>query len=103
MTQTLPSRQHQDTTPAWYRPVIGIPWSAGPRAKVFAPAWSAYAQVIEQAGGTPLWLPPVADVAVFSPLWMWLDGVLLPGGVDVHPFAYGEDPHPLLGAVDPEA
>ena len=35
MTQTLPPRQHQYTPemPAWYRPIIGIPWSAGPRAK----------------------------------------------------------------------
>jgi putative glutamine amidotransferase len=60
-------------------------------------------QAIEQAGGTPLWLPPAADVAVFAPLWLWLDGVLLPGGVDVHPYAYGEDLHPRLGTVDPEA
>ena len=34
---------------------------------------------------------------------MWLDGLLLPGGVDVHPYVYGEDLHPRLGAVDPEA
>jgi putative glutamine amidotransferase len=105
VTQTLPSRQPQYTpdAPAWYRPVIGIPWTAGPRAKCFAPVWSAYAQAIEQAGGTPFLLLPMVDVAAFAPLWMWLDGLLLPGGVDVHPFAYGEDPHPLLGAVDPEA
>lgn len=105
MTQPLLSRHPQYTPemPAWYRPIIGIPWSAGPRAKLFAPVWTAYAQAIEQAGGTPLWLPPVADVAAFAPLWMWLDGVLLPGGVDVHPFAYGEDLHPRLGTVDPEA
>ena len=103
MTQTLPSRQNQDTTPVWYRPTIGIPWTAGPRSKLFAPVWHAYAQAIELAGGTPLWLPPVADVAVLAPLWMWLDGVLLPGGVDVHPYAYGAELHPRLGTVDPEA
>ena len=103
MTQISLHRQTQHTTPAWYRPVIGIPWTAGPRSKLFAKVGAAYTQAIEQAGGTPLWLPPVADVAVLAPLWMWLDGVLLPGGVDIHPFAYGEDLHPRLGTVDPEA
>lgn len=105
MTQTSIHRQFQYTPEAagWHRPIIALPWSAGRRSGVFAQVWHAYSEVIEQAGGTPLWLPPLAGPDALAPLWMWLNGLLLPGGVDVHPFAYGEDPHPLLGAVDPEA
>jgi putative glutamine amidotransferase len=105
MTQISIHRQPQYTPDAsgWHRPIIALPWSAGRRSGLFAPVWRAYSEVIEQAGGTPLWLHPLAGPDALAPLWMWLDGLLLPGGVDVHPFAYGEDPHPLLGAVDPEA
>lgn len=28
-------------------------------------------------------------------------GLLLPGGVDIHPSAYGQDPHPQLGITNP--
>jgi putative glutamine amidotransferase len=105
MTQISIHRQPQYMPEAagWHRPIIALPWSAGRRSGLFAPVWHAYAQAIEQAGGTPLWLTPLAGPDALAPLWMWLDGLLLPGGVDVHPFAYGEDVHPLLGAVDPEA
>lgn len=105
MTQTSIHRQDQYTPDAagWHRPIIALPWSAGRHSGFFAPVWLAYAQAIEQAGGTPLWLPPLTGPDALAPLWMWLDGLLLPGGVDVHPYCYGEDPHRLLGAVDLEA
>lgn len=105
MEETTPSRTAQYTPdPTWYRPVIGIPcaWSAA-QAKRFAPVWHAYSQVLAQAGGIPVWLPRVSNVEALAPLWMWLDGVLLPGGADVSPACYGEPTHPCLGMVDPEA
>ena len=34
-------------------------------------------------------------------LYEMLDGVLLPGGADIQPSAYGAQPHPKLGRVDP--
>ena len=105
MTHPSIHRQIEDPTgaPAWYRPVIGIPaLLAGTYAQASAPVWHAYVQAIEQAGGIPLWLP-VAEAETFSPLWMWLDGVLLPGGMDIQPATYGETPHPLLGQVDSNA
>jgi putative glutamine amidotransferase len=105
MEDTTPSRTTEYTPdPTWFAPVIGIPcpWSAA-QAKRFAPVWHAYSQVIAQAGGIPLWLPKASEVEALAPLWMWLDGVLLPGGADVEPAWYGEAPHPLLGMVDLEA
>ena len=51
---------------------------------------------MEAAGADAVYLPPgtgsVAEV----------DGLLLPGGWDVDPARYGEEPDPNLGDVDPE-
>ncbi|MFM8979366.1 MAG: gamma-glutamyl-gamma-aminobutyrate hydrolase family protein [Planctomycetia bacterium] len=88
------------------RPLIGITTSThvcsdqGPQGlKRFAlPAY--YVARVEEAGGLPLLLPNAAageaDAYVAR-----LDGLLLSGGVDVDPQAYGAEPHPRLGEVDP--
>ena len=51
---------------------------------------------MEAAGAEAVYLPPgtgsVAD----------LDGLLLPGGWDVDPARYGEEPDPKVGDIDPE-
>jgi len=51
---------------------------------------------VEAAGAEAVYLPPgtgsVAD----------LDGLLLPGGWDVDPARYGEEPDPKVGDIDPE-
>ncbi len=85
------------------RPVIGIPCYAGKRAGTLRPLYGnnrAYSKSVEMAGGTPVLIPQFDDLADLEPLCSRLDGLLLPGGVDVHPRAYGEEPHDLLGAVD---
>jgi putative glutamine amidotransferase len=86
------------------RPVIGIPCYAGKRAGTLRPFYGnnrAYTKAVEMAGGTPVLIPHFDDLADLEPLCSRLDGLLLPGGVDVHPHTYGEDVHPLLGTVDP--
>jgi len=105
--QQTPSRQeHYNTGEAsWYRPVIGIPCCGAKRAGARYPLLGTYrpfTELIELAGATPLLLPPVADPAALAGLVALVDGLLLPGGGDVHPQAYGEEPHPLLGTVDVE-
>ncbi|HEY7347938.1 MAG TPA: gamma-glutamyl-gamma-aminobutyrate hydrolase family protein [Ktedonobacterales bacterium] len=85
------------------RPVIGIPCYAGKRAGALRPLYGnnrAYTKAVEMAGGTPVLIPHFDDLADLEPLCARLDGLLLPGGVDVHPRAYDEEPHTLLGAVD---
>ncbi len=85
------------------RPVIGIPCYAGKRAGTLRPLYGnnrAYSKAVEMAGGTPVLIPHFDDLSDLEPLCSRLDGLLLPGGVDVHPRAYGEEPHPLLGTVD---
>jgi putative glutamine amidotransferase len=53
-----------------------------------------YVRAIARAGGRPLLLAPTpADLAEPSELLDLLDGVLVTGGADVDPAAYGERPH----------
>ncbi|HEU5368408.1 MAG TPA: gamma-glutamyl-gamma-aminobutyrate hydrolase family protein [Ktedonobacterales bacterium] len=85
------------------RPVIGIPCYAGKRAGTLRPLYGnnrAYSKAVEMAGGTPVLIPHFDDLAALEPLCSRLDGLLLPGGIDIHPRQYGEEPHPLLGTVD---
>jgi len=55
---------------------------------------------VEQAGGVPILIPVLNDISELDTLLPRLDGLLLPGGLDVHPSLYGEEPHPLLTALD---
>jgi putative glutamine amidotransferase len=55
-----------------------------------------YLRAIELAGGVPVVIPPL-PVEAISELLANLHGVVLSGGPDIHPEAYGEAPHPELG------
>lgn len=52
----------------------------------------SYVQSVEAAGGRPLVVPPVQN-AVEETLDA-IDGLILSGGADLDPAAYGADPHP---------
>lgn len=56
----------------------------------------SYLKAIERAGGIPVAVPPLAPEAI-TPLVERLNGLCLSGGPDIHPSAYGADPHPALG------
>jgi len=84
------------------RPVIGIPchhsqtlWGDLSYGNSFS-----YLNAIEQAGGVPLLLPLSHDTEMLDTLYERIDGLLLAGGVDIHPHAYGHEPHPKLGKND---
>nr|WP_246344509.1 gamma-glutamyl-gamma-aminobutyrate hydrolase family protein [Conexibacter arvalis] len=59
--------------------------------------FSAYAEQIRAAGGTPLFLPREADP---DDLCAALDAVVLAGGLDVEPRRYGGEPGPNATAHD---
>jgi putative glutamine amidotransferase len=62
-----------------------------------------YVQVLAAAGGVPWVIPLLAgDEATLRAIYERLDGLFLPGGVDVDPAAYGESRGPLCGRVDPD-
>jgi gamma-glutamyl-gamma-aminobutyrate hydrolase PuuD len=82
-------------TPPQARPLIGL--TATPtRDKdglVYARLRMTYVEAVEQAGGLPLLIPPLADPASLEALLERLDGLLLPGGADIDPIEYGEGMH----------
>ncbi|NNJ13119.1 gamma-glutamyl-gamma-aminobutyrate hydrolase family protein [Chloroflexales bacterium ZM16-3] len=59
-----------------------------------------YLGTIEVAGGTPLLIHLTDNIDVVRALYGLCDGILLPGGVDVDPAYYGEEPIPELGDID---
>jgi putative glutamine amidotransferase len=59
-----------------------------------------YVRAIARAGGRPLLIAPTpADLAEPDELLDMLDGVLVTGGADVDPAAYGERPHAETAAA----
>ncbi len=99
-------RQNGGAGPA--RPLIGVTTSEVRAAEGFEPTPEGdppqpelglgltYLKAIEAAGGVPVAIPPLAPESVV-PLVRRLSGILLSGGPDIHPTAYGGDPHPALG------
>ncbi len=59
-----------------------------------------YYRAIEQAGATPLVLPPLSSAAAIGHALDWFDGLIVSGGgFDIHPSYYGEKPIPELGTI----
>ncbi len=56
-----------------------------------------YLDSILEAGGLPVFVPLFEDSALLREVYDSLDGLMIPGGEDVHPRFYGEAPHPKLG------
>jgi putative glutamine amidotransferase len=59
-----------------------------------------YVRAIEAAGALPVVLPPVGELDV-PRLLARLDGLVLSGGPDLAPVAYGAEPHRELGSTEP--
>jgi putative glutamine amidotransferase len=75
------------------RPLIGV--TIGPEAEGsgYLRLRSTYPRAIEQAGGVPVLVPPLQDASL-TDLLEKLDGLVLPGGLDVDPACYGEQRQP---------
>ena len=87
------------------RPLIGIPCRPLIRAETGKPIYAnnrAYVHAVESAGGLPVLIPMIKDLNILTALLSRLDGLLLPGGIDVHPSRYGEQVHPLTEEADLE-
>jgi putative glutamine amidotransferase len=87
------------------RPLIGIPCRPLIRAETGKPIYAnnrAYVHAVESAGGLPVLIPMINDLNILTALLSRLDGILLSGGIDVHPNHYGEEVHPFTQEVDIE-
>ena len=60
-----------------------------------------YLDAVDRAGGVPVILAPIAPEALDA-LLDRLSGIVLSGGPDLHPSAYGAEPHPELGPTEPD-
>jgi putative glutamine amidotransferase len=60
-----------------------------------------YIHAVQLAGGLPLMIPLSRDPDMLEDYFSNMDGLLLPGGMDVDPAHYGEEPHRRLKEVDP--
>lgn len=61
-----------------------------------------YFYAAAEAGAVP-WMIPLLhdDLATLREIYLRLDGLLIPGGVDMDPHQYGEDVRPECGNLDP--
>jgi putative glutamine amidotransferase len=60
-----------------------------------------YMRAVTRAGGMPVVMSPQPDEVV-PELLARFDGIVIPGGPDIHPSMYGAEPHPKLGPTWPE-
>lgn len=82
------------------RPIIGLAgvcepaaWSVWKMEAVLAPA--NYVKAVQRAGGLAVIIPiDDAKEQTAQEILSRIDGLMLLGGVDVHPSNYGEEPHP---------
>lgn len=62
----------------------------------------AYVQAVADNGGVPVVLPTIDDERAMSWYLQRLDGLVLIGGDDIPPQAYGEEPHETVEVLRPE-
>ena len=88
------------------RPVIGVTTQTLEAVPDQLPlCWvmsQRYVRVLTTAGAVP-WIIPLLheDAETLRAIYDRLDGVLLPGGVDIDPGTYREERHPHCGRTDP--
>src|SRR2546423_13424584 len=83
------------------KPLIGIGSDVvhkdGERDRAFV--YTTYVDSLRRAGAIPVLIPPQAENA--ADVVDDLDGILLAGGDDCDPSAYGEPRHPSVEPMDP--
>src|SRR5919201_1964542 len=86
-----------------HKPLIGIPArtvldvNSGFK---FSGIPFTYTRSVERAGGAPVLIPLNLSEDTLRSIFMHLDGLLLAGGVDVHPKEFGEEVEDFCGEID---
>ena len=92
------------------RPLIGVTMQSLQAVEgipaAMPPSWvmnRMYLDALVRAGAAPVMLPLLTDgPEALRDVYERLDGLLLPGGVDLHPSTYGQAVRPGLRRTDPE-
>ena len=98
--------QQQSMRHAGRPPLIGI--SIGryvdSRGRAYVRIPESYGLALTAAGGAPVLIPPldpVREADALERIFSSLDGMLFPGGLDVHPTHFGEGIHPTVTVDEP--
>ncbi|MBN1561515.1 gamma-glutamyl-gamma-aminobutyrate hydrolase family protein [candidate division KSB1 bacterium] len=59
----------------------------------------SYVNAVLKVGGTPIVLPPIRSERAIADYIELLDGLVLVGGLDIPPSAYGEKAHPTVDSL----
>ncbi len=81
------------------RPRIVVTLHGAEQAAREAPTWASfdgYLDAVRRAGGDPVALDPSTSDAEREAVLSTMDGLLLPGGADLDPALYGQEPHPAV-------
>lgn len=84
--------------PTGRRPLIGIPIGrhTDRRGRVYVRLPESYGRALTLAGAAPVLIQPLDDASALERIFSSLDGILFPGGLDVHPRHFGEELHPTV-------
>lgn len=91
------------SSPAYGRPLIGIPIGrhTDSRGRTYVRLPESYGRALTAAGAAPILIQPLEDAAALERIFSALDGILFPGGLDVHPQRFGEEIHPTVTVDEP--
>ena len=81
------------------RPRIVVTMHGPEQAAREEPTWASfdnYLDAVRHAGGDPVPVDPTASDMERETALATMDGLLLPGGADLDPALYGEQPHPAV-------
>lgn len=82
------------------RPLVGLTWGTDIVGRSSSPGENLlrYLDLLVRSGADPVLLTPGTSTQLLDRI----DGLLVPGGPDITPAAYGQQPGPHLGATSPE-
>jgi putative glutamine amidotransferase len=84
------------------KPHIGLNADYATGAKPYHKLYVDYTRAVRLAGGIPVILPPLEEDEEILSILATLDGLVLTGGEDIDPKAYGQEPHPSVTVTPPE-
>lgn len=83
------------------KPLIGMPTRALTRDDIlYYSVPATYTHALELAGAAPVLIPLNLGEETLRAVFARLDGLLLHGGVDIHPKEFGEAVEPFCGEID---